>query len=182
MAEEFIKIDEKALTDDIQLLCNRVAMKIAKRAKDELVETMKIGLQDYYDSYTPTGKYKYRRSGEFMKHAFKPIYKNQHGNKFVGGISLSPWYINVPHARSIDKRAYGGEGKEVDGIKTDTSLLVEDVYEWNMEGWHGSKIQTTSIWDMVNDKFQREMKNNFQNWCNTAKEEAIHMGGYSLIY
>ena len=73
MADNFklkFNIPEADLRSDVELLCNRIAMSIAKRARNELSTSIEFGINEFY-GYKPR---MYRRTHEFEKDGFKKLY------------------------------------------------------------------------------------------------------------
>ena len=183
MSDDFkLKFDipEADLRSDVQLLCNRIAMSVAKRARNELSASIEFGIKEFYN-YKP---HMYKRTYEFENDGFKDIYENQHGNKFVGGVMLSSSFLNISRARAINPYSYGGYvRKDEDGNTLSVSQgshSVEEIYEWNLRGYHGKRTGI-SPWETLMGDYNK-IADEIESWGEEAQLVAIRQGGYKILY
>ncbi len=78
---------EKDLIDDLKKYGSSVCISLASQIRDELHETAKYAIEEFYNDYTPL--YYKRHYYNFRKKSFYKYYKNPHNSIVRGGIELS---------------------------------------------------------------------------------------------
>lgn len=104
---------EKELKEDIEKMFKAGCSAYCEKAADELTETAKVAIKQFYDDYEP--KY-YKRTENLLKNSYKRYYKN-HGRRFEGGVYIGAKNMN-PYKEGISP---------------------EYIVEAGWSGWHGLK-------------------------------------------
>lgn len=87
MAKSKVEIT-KELKNDLEKYSSKVAVGLATKVRDDLIEATVYAIAAFYMDYTP--KYYKRHYYNFMNNSYEKYYRNAHGNIVYGGVFLSP--------------------------------------------------------------------------------------------
>ena len=120
MAKQKIPEIQKLLTDELKEFRSAWLKEAAVIARDELVETAKSAVLAFYHDYTPS-TYQ-RHYYNFLTNSFKPLYKNNHGVSYSGGIYITLEdlaQIYRGDAEMIGEQFYAGEHGHFETLNTE---------------------------------------------------------------
>lgn len=115
----------KTLTNDLRMFRSTWVKEAAIIARDELVETAKGAILDFYKDYTPTAYQ--RHYYNFLTKSFRPLYKNNHGVSYSGGIYITLEDLSQIYeadAMVVGEQVYAGEHGHWETLNTDLPTPV----------------------------------------------------------
>lgn len=119
--DDFKNNFEKDLKNDIDSYLWTYAKTYCDKAAEELTETAKYAIEQFYEDYNEDEKY-YKRTNNLKNNSYK-LYFHNNGTKLYGGVKISADDMDTYY-----KREHGEK------VERDPFLVLESAWEG---GWHG---------------------------------------------